>query len=485
MKKKFVIFIGSEQKGLLCAIADILEKKYNFSVIIIARDPSVKKHIDKLLSRRENDIVLSDIKPIVSNDNLLDEACDIEKRYNINLAMLMSEDRALGQGYFSNIEKIPDIIRASWPHEKKILELIKKIKKYEIALKGAEYFIRVWPDKCATAVLNANGGRSFSLTSIKYGDRFFWSDDNFITSKKYIDRIRKNISLKKCTNTNTSYQIDYDGEKVNLDARYTISNAIKIFFKIFYNDTKNLIRGMRKKDSYHYLGWAPSLFRSIANYRYVKSNSVFPSDINKNYRVCFFTLHMEPEVALLNFSPEFNNSFEAISWISKSLPVNAMLVIKEQANSFGVRSKWYYKQLKKIPNVMLADPEIHSWKWIDRADIVATITGTIGIESVYFNKPVISFGRHQVINYLPTVRYVSNFAETRDAVTELLSDNISEEDFHKSRSALTKAQLDSSFDLPEYKNSYDSSQIETKMAKIALENMFSEHPYLYKKQVNE
>ena len=134
---------------------------------------------------------------------------------------------------------------------------------------------------------------------------------------------------------------------------------------------------------------------------------------------------------------------------------------------------------------MLADPEIHSWKWIDRADIVATITGTIGIESVYFNKPVISFGRHQVINYLPTVHYVSNFAETRDAVTELLSDNISEEDFHKSRSALTKAQLDSSFDLPEYKNSYDSSQIETKMAKIALENMFSEHPYLYKKQVNE
>ena len=246
MKKKFVIFIGSEQKGLLCAIADILEKKYNFSVIIIARDPSVKKHIDKLLSRRENDIVLSDIKPIVSNDNLLDEACDIEKRYNINLAMLMSEDRALGQGYLSNIEKIPDIIRASWPHEKKILELIKKIKKYEIALKGAEYFIRVWPDKCATAVLNANGGRSFSLTSIKYGDRFFWSDDNFITSKKYIDRIRKNISLKKCTNTNTSYQIDCDGEKVNLDARYTISNAIKIFFKIFYNDTKNLIRGVRK-----------------------------------------------------------------------------------------------------------------------------------------------------------------------------------------------------------------------------------------------
>ena len=475
MKKKFVIFIGSEQKGLLCAIADILEKKYNFSVLIIARDPSVKKHIDKLLSRRENDIVLSDIKPIVSNDNLLDEACDIEKRYNINLAMLMSEDRALGQGYFSNIEKIPDIIRASWPHEKKILELIKKIKKYEIALKGAEYFIRVWPDKCATAVLNANGGRSFSLTSIKYGDRFFWSDDNFITSKKYIDRIRKNISLKKCTNTNTSYQIDYDGEKVNLDARYTISNAIKIFFKIFYNDTKNLIRGVRKKDSYHYLGWAPSLFRSIANYRYVKSNSVFPSDINKNYRVCFFTLHLEPEVALMNFSPEFNNSFEAISWISKSLPADTLLVVKEQVHSFGVRSLWYYSQLNKISNVVLANPESHSWDWIKRASIVSTISGTVGVEAVHFNKPVVSFGMHQIINHLPTVHYVSNFTETKEAVSNFLDSDISEEEYNASRISLEKAQLDSSFELAEYKYSHKRNQLEMKMAEVALRNLFIEY----------
>ena len=475
MKKKFVIFIGSEQKGLLCAIADILEKKYNFSVLIIARDPSVKKHIDKLLSRRENDIVLSDIKPIVSNDNLLDEACDIEKRYNINLAMLMSEDRALGQGYFSNIEKIPDIIRASWPHEKKILELIKKIKKYEIALKGAEYFIRVWPDKCATAVLNANGGRSFSLTSIKYGDRFFWSDDNFITSKKYIDRIRKNISLKKCTNTNTSYQIDCDGEKVNLDARYTISNAIKIFFKIFYNDTKNLIRGVRKKDSYHYLGWAPSLFRSIANYRYVKSNSVFPSDINKNYRVCFFTLHLEPEVALMNFSPEFNNSFEAISWISKSLPADTLLVVKEQVHSFGVRSLWYYSQLNKISNVVLANPESHSWDWIKRASIVSTISGTVGVEAVHFNKPVVSFGMHQIINHLPTVHYVSNFTETKEAVSNFLDSDISEEEYNASRISLEKAQLDSSFELAEYKYSHKRNQLEMKMAEVALRNLFIEY----------
>ena len=38
---------------------------------------------------------------------------------------------------------------------------------------------------------------------------------------------------------------------------------------------------------------------------------------------------MEPEVSLLQVSPEFNNSYEVICWVSKSLPADTMLVVKE------------------------------------------------------------------------------------------------------------------------------------------------------------
>ena len=234
----------------------------------------------------------------------------------------------------------------------------------------------------------------------------FWSDNNFITGSAYIKRLKK--YCKKCTHENIlDYKIDKGGDIFNKKSKHTYASAFKASFGILINDSKNFIRGVNKKNSYHYLGWIPSRFRSVLNYKYVKKKSVKPEDIKK-YKILFFTLHLEPEVALQYFSPEFSNSMEAIIWISKSLPLNYIIVVKEQVASYGVRSRWYYSQLTKIPNVVIAHPESHSWDWINLSSIVATITGTVGQEAVHFRKPVLSFGKHQIINYLPTVYYVSN-----------------------------------------------------------------------------
>jgi hypothetical protein len=476
MKKTFAIFIGSEQKGLLIAMAKVLEDKYHHTVKIVARDRVVKQYIEKLLPKRKDDIILSDIDVKIDINNVIEEANCIEKSYGINLSILMSEDRALGQGYLSNVENIPDIIRASWPHEKKLLEIVTYIKKYEIALSGVDYMIRMHSEKHITKILEEKGGKLFALVSMKYGDRYFWSDNDFITSTKLIEHIKNNInSLKYNNHSDSKYQIQTAGEISNSNAKYSFSNATKVLLKILFNDTKNFIRRINKKNSYHYLGWAPSAFRRVFHYRYVKSISATPDDLNKNYRVCFFALHLEPEIALLSYSPEFSNSLEAITWISKSLPADTLLVVKEQALSFGVRSRWYYNQLNKMGNVVLADPDIHSWEWIKRSIFVATITGTVGIEAVHFHKPVLSFGAHQIINHLKTVRFVSNFVETKNAINEFLTYSISEIELKKSRQSLVSAQLDCSFELPEYKGSYKSNKLEINMATIALENLFTEY----------
>ena len=122
----------------------------------------------------------------------------------------------------------------------------------------------------------------------------------------------------------------------------------------------------------------------------------------------------------MGISPEFSNSLEAISWVSKSLPSNYLLIVKEHPLSYGVRSKTYYDFLRQIPNVMLSHPKIDSWDWIKKSSFVATITGTAGFEGVYLNKPILSFGMHQVINKLPTVQYASDYKTTKMAVIQIL-----------------------------------------------------------------
>ncbi len=473
MKKKALIFIASEQKGLLISLAKFLEYEYEYEVCIVARDKYIKKLVDRLLPGRKNDIVLSEVELNINNSEIIQEALKIERKYNINLSMLLSEDRALGQGYLYNVEKIPDIIRASWTHEEKLKEIIEIIKIKELVIEQRDLIIQLWPDKIISMIGCSVGAEVFSPQIIKFGDRVFWSDNNFATSSKYIERLLNNLDCN-VVDYNNGYKVEVHGDQINRSATYTYTSSLKQVARIFINDTKNYVRGMQKKNAYHYLGWAPSVFRKVSNYRYVKSISTTLEQL-KGYRIVFFPLHLEPEVALLNFSPEFTNSMELISWVSKSLPADVILVVKEQAQSFGVRSKWYYNHINKIGNVVWADPTIHSWDWIGKADIVATITGTVGIEAVHMKKPVISYGKHQIINHLPTVHYATNFEETRAIVNELLSNPSNKIDLNRSQSALYKTQIESSIDLPEYKDLFGSTKLEDSVAKKALKLLYNEY----------
>ena len=134
-------------------------------------------------------------------------------------------------------------------------------------------------------------------------------------------------------------------------------------------------------------------------------------------------MHLEPEMALQNFSPEFTNTFEMITLISKNLPAQYFIVIKEHPEMYGIRSISYYQKLKQIPNLMFADPNFSSIDLIKNSFAVATITGTAGFEAVFLKKQVLSFGNHQIINDLPTVHYCTNYFDTKNNIKKLFQKN--------------------------------------------------------------
>ncbi len=257
MKKNIAIFINSEQKGFLVSLAKVIEDEYGFSTRLILRDYDVKRFVDKVLPGRNTDIVLSDID--FSVDSVISEALRIEAKYKYKISMLISEDRALGQGYLFNVEKIPDIVRASWPHKKKLKEFVEIVKKQEIALSGCDFVIRRWPNKVTSMICREQNIKSYSFVPIKFGSRVFWSDNDYITSTNYIDRVKT-----QCFDTKTTldYEIFNAGERINRSINYTLLNALKESINLLWNENKKWLRGKQKKNSYHYLGWLPSILVS-------------------------------------------------------------------------------------------------------------------------------------------------------------------------------------------------------------------------------
>ena len=106
----------------------------------------------------------------------------------------------------------------------------------------------------------------------------------------------------------------------------------------------------------------------------------------------YYPLHSEPELATLLLSPNWTDQLNLIKQIAQSLPLSFKLYVKEHPSMVGFRTRKYYRELKKIPNVKLIHPNHDSHAIIKDSRLVTTQTGTAGWEALMFKKPVITFG---------------------------------------------------------------------------------------------
>jgi hypothetical protein len=198
----------------------------------------------------------------------------------------------------------------------------------------------------------------------------------------------------------------------------------------------------------------------------------------KGVKFIYIPMAFEPEVAVMQFSPEFTNVMELITMLSKAVPVDWKLIVKESPAGFGHRNMGFHKKLMKIPNVELAHPDAHTWDWIKASEVVSVITGTAAFESVYFKKPIISFGNNQLVNSLPTVWYVNNYFSVCKAVEEIVDLENNDKAFNVSREALYRATMDNSFSMPGYIQAYKGKTHNMELAKIAIDNLHQSYPEL-------
>ena len=116
--------------------------------------------------------------------------------------------------------------------------------------------------------------------------------------------------------------------------------------------------------------------------------------LKKEHKVFYFPLQFEPEMSILAYSPYFKDQQEIIRLICQSLNEGDVLLLKEQPNMVGRRSRLFYKKSTEYHQVKWADPALNSREIILNSTKVISITGTatieaacLGINSMVFGYP--------------------------------------------------------------------------------------------------
>ena len=107
-----------------------------------------------------------------------------------------------------------------------------------------------------------------------------------------------------------------------------------------------------------------------------------------------FALQYTPESSINGLEPYFIDQMRAIDLIRHSLPSGYSLLVKEHPAIAGERSHAFYHALRHMPGIQLVHPSVPTRSLVERAKLVASITGTIGLECYLAGRPCMLFGRN-------------------------------------------------------------------------------------------
>ena len=120
----------------------------------------------------------------------------------------------------------------------------------------------------------------------------------------------------------------------------------------------------------------------------------------------YFALHYQPELTTASWGGKFVDQVLALEHLRAMLPDDWSIVAKEHPQQrFNWRSPFFFERLTMIPNLSYLEKNVDTFDLIDKAEFVATITGTVGIEALSYGKPVLIFGDAVYKNFPGVVRY--------------------------------------------------------------------------------
>jgi len=157
-------------------------------------------------------------------------------------------------------------------------------------------------------------------------------------------------------------------------------------------------------------------------YREKYINKNFLQQIPNDLSFIFLPLQQEPERSLLISAPDYVNQIKTVEYVSKHIPKNYLLFVKEhptQGPGRGWRKISDYQAMQNNPKVKLIHPSVPANEIIAKSKLVISVSGTLALESAFFNKPSITFADNDY-TLIPSISKL----ESKNELCQVIEDSL-------------------------------------------------------------
>ena len=158
--------------------------------------------------------------------------------------------------------------------------------------------------------------------------------------------------------------------------------------------------------------------------KYIDQN--FLQEIIDDKPFIFLPLQQEPERSLLLSAPDYKNQIETVEYVSKCLPENFLLFVKEhptQGSGRDWRKISQYKALQNNPKVRLIHPSVPADEIIKKSKLVISVSGTIALESAFLNTPSITIADNDY-TLIPSISRLNSKNELQGLIENSLEKKV-------------------------------------------------------------
>ena len=363
---------------------------------------------------KKNKIKIFKFQEQYKNFNIIDYQYleHISKNLNLNLWKSISIDRDYGRSYIQNL----DGFKSRFSSKNQIIACaIERIKFIEKMLNKLKPNILFWPAVVASldaAILNDICKKKKEInfivpTSFRFKNYFYFAKDIYNSYPNLDLYFRETkITTNNKDLINKIYKDILSPGRLSSDSKYVSKVVKKLNYNLFNSSYTLFMFTVKHIIAFILFKLNLKIYKLSFHKKYEliapiieKLNLLKAHHLLKKYKYnnlncdyVYYPLHRTPEYSTQLNGNTFMDQFFLIQSLSKNIPVNCKLLIKEHPSMIEAhsRGKEFYKEISNLPNVEIVDFKLSGTEIVKKAKLVVILDGSSAIEAILMGVPVLT-----------------------------------------------------------------------------------------------